>query len=120
MKFSEKNIDGLPVFELEGKVMGETSEFLSLKNRLQEMVKAGVKNIAFDYANVYWMNSTGIGLLIWCVNTLREQGGDAYIVGSNDKVSIYFRITRLDTVLRIYEDLDAVLNVLSAVDVKSK
>ena len=41
MKYFEKNIEGLSVFELEGKIMGETPECMSLCNRVKEVIASG-------------------------------------------------------------------------------
>lgn len=113
MQFLEKHLQGIPVFELEGKIMG-AGESVSLCDRLKEVVSSGVKNIILDFNNVRWINSPGIGMMLSCVTSLRREGGDVHFVGIEGKVAYYFKVTKLDTVLKIHNDQQEALgNILS-------
>ncbi len=114
MKYFEKNIEGLSVFELEGKIMGDTPECMSLCNRVKEVITSGQKNIVIDFDRVRWINSTGIGYMLSCVTTLRREGGEVYFVGLHDRVGYYFKITKINTVLEIYKNVDEVVKKLSS------
>jgi len=48
MKYSEKNIDGLPVFELEGKIMGGP-ECDNLYHRMMDVIAPGQSNLVVDF-----------------------------------------------------------------------
>ena len=111
MKYSEKNIDGLPVFELEGKIMGGP-QCDNLYHRMMDVIATGQSNLVLDFEKVQWMNSAGIGMMIQCVTRLRRDGGDLHFLGVHDKVKHYFGITKLDTVLKIYNSIDEVLSQL--------
>ena len=119
MKYSEKTIEGLPVFELEGKIMGG-SECDDLCQRMIDVIATGQSNLVVDFEKVEWMNSAGIGMIIQCVTKLRRDGGDLHFLGvHNNKVGYYFRITKLDTVLKIYNSIDEVLTQLQATQLVS-
>ncbi len=111
MKYSEKNIDSLPVFELAGKIMGgpECDELL---HRMMDVIATGQSNLVVNFEKVQWINSAGIGAIIQCVTRLRRGSGDLHFVGVYDKVGHYFRITKLETVLKIYNSIDEVLSQL--------
>ncbi len=111
MKYSEKNIEGLPVFELEGKIMGG-AECDNLCQRMMDVIATGQSNLVVNFEKVKWMNSAGIGMMIQCVTRLRRDGGDLHFMGIHDKVGHYFRITKLDTVLKIYDNINEVLKKL--------
>jgi len=119
MKYLEKNVDGLPVFELEGKIMGGT-ECEDLCQRMMDVIAAGQSNLVVDFEKVQWMNSAGIGMLIQCVTRLRRDGGDLHFLGIHAKVGYYFRITKLDTVLKIYGNMNEVLKKLQLTNSNSK
>ena len=119
MRYFEKNVDGLPVFELEGKIMGGT-ECEDLCHRMIEVIAAGQSNLVVDFEKVQWMNSAGIGMMIQCVTRLRRDGGDLHFMGIHDKVGHYFRITKLDTVLKIYDNINEVLKNLKLTNPSSK
>jgi len=119
MKYFEKNVDGLPVFELEGKIMGGT-ECDELCHRMMDVIAAGQSNLVVDFEKVQWMNSAGIGMLIQCITRLRRDGGDLHFLGIHAKVGYYFRITKLDTVLKIYGSMNEVLKKLQLTNSSSK
>lgn len=100
-------MDGLPVFKLEGKIMGGT-ECDKLCHRLMAVIATGHSHLVMDFEKVRWMNSAGIGMLIQCVTRLRRNGGDLHFLGVHDRVGHYFRITKLDTVLKIYDNMNEV------------
>lgn len=100
-------MDGLPVFKLEGKIMGGT-ECDKLCHRLMAVIATGHSQLVMDFEKVQWMNSAGIGMLIQCVTRLRRNGGDLHFLGVHDRVGHYFRITKLDTVLKIYDNMNEV------------
>ncbi len=111
MTYFEKNVDGLPVFKLEGKIMGGT-ECDKLCHRMMAVIATGHSHLVMDFEKVQWMNSAGIGMLIQCVTRLRRNGGDLHFLGVHDRVGHYFRITKLDTVLKIYDNMNEVLKKL--------
>jgi len=113
MKYFEKNIEGLSVFELEGKIRGDTPECMSLCNRVKEVIVSGQKNIVIDFDRVRWIDSSGIGFMVSCVTTLRHEGGDVHFVGLHDRVDYYFKVTKIDTILQIYKNVDEVVKKLS-------
>lgn len=113
MLFAEADITDIPVFELEGKLMGG-KESVAISERLKELVAAGKENIILDFSKVQWINSAGIGKILSWVMTLRREGGDIHFVGIKGKVDSYFKITKLYTVLEFYktkeEALDKILS----------
>lgn len=111
MNFREENVEGVPIFELEGKIMGD-SESLIFGKRLKEIIDSGKKNVILDFSKVKWINSTGIGLLMSCVRELRDRGGDMHFVALPERMAYYFKITKLETVLKIYKNTDEVLDEL--------
>ena len=83
MNFTEKTRDNIPVFELEGKMMGIKKSVL-LCNRLQEIITSGDKNIILDFRKVKWtiLRSCGIGTFI---GILPAEGSTvAAIMGYNE------------------------------------
>ena len=60
MKYFENNVDGLSVFELEGKIMGGT-ECEDLCHRMMDVIATGQSNLVVDFEKVQWMNSAGMG-----------------------------------------------------------
>ncbi|NIS26715.1 STAS domain-containing protein [candidate division KSB1 bacterium] len=118
MKVGKKKVEGVPVFELEGKIMGGR-ESLQLSEHLQSLIQHGEKNIILNFSDVQWINSSGIGLLLSCMRELRNKGGDLHFVGLHGRISEYFKITKLDSVLKIYRNTDEAVGKLRAAEAGS-
>ncbi len=108
VKFIEDKIEGQPIFYLTGKIMGR-SDSLSLRDRLKALISSGEKNVILDFSKIKRINSPGMGILLSCVTSIRKNGGDFHFVALPERVATYFKITKLETVLKIYVNKDQVL-----------
>lgn len=100
VKFIEDKIEGQPIFYLTGKIMGR-SDSLSLRDRLKALISSGEKNVILDFSKIKRINSPGMGILLSCVTSIRKNGGDFHFVALPERVATYFKITKLETVLKI-------------------
>lgn len=105
MKYYEDEIKGINIFHLSGKIMGN-AEMKEICSQIKKHMSGGKKKILMDFRNVNWINSTGIGSILGCVTTLRKKGGEVRFANLSGAVKHYFRITKIDTVVQIYENLD--------------
>lgn len=104
MKFLTKETQGVTVIKMEGSMLGgpEASE---LNNTLHKLIEGKKKKIVVDLSEVELMNSSGLGMLIGGVTTMRNAGGDLKIAGATDKVLQVFKITRVSSVVELYNDV---------------
>ena len=108
VKFIEDKIESQPIFYLEGKIMGR-DDSLRLRDRLKVLITSGEKNVILDFSKIIRINSPGMGILLSCVTSIRKNGGDFHFVALPERVASYFKITKLETVLKIYLKIDHVL-----------
>ena len=113
VKFVEEKIESQPIFYLEGKIMGR-NDSLRLRDRLKALISSGEKNVILDFSNIKRINSPGMGILLSCVTSIRKNGGDFHFVALPDRVATYFKITKLDTVLKIYININHVLKSMAS------
>jgi len=97
--------DDVVVIALSGKIMGgpEAGEINELINNLIDNDK---KKIIIDLENVGWMNSSGLGILIGAVTTLKNNNGKLIIVNVSDRIANLLKITKLSGVFDIEQDVD--------------
>ncbi|MCI0695433.1 STAS domain-containing protein [candidate division KSB1 bacterium] len=62
--------------------------------------------LVMDFRQVRWINSTGIGVIIACLNALRDRGGDIRFANLHDATQQYFHISKLETVVRVFDGID--------------
>ncbi len=102
MKFSTKEMNNVTVVKMEGSMLGgpEASE---LNNALHKLLDAKKKNIVIDLGGVSLMNSSGLGMLIAAVTTMRNAGGDLKIAAATEKVAQVFKITKVSNVIELHD-----------------
>jgi anti-sigma B factor antagonist len=74
MKFSLECIGHVQVFTLKGNLDGGW-ENLSLKDKVSDLVQSGERNFLLDLGEAHFVNSTGIGVLVACLATVRGASG---------------------------------------------
>ena len=111
--FTEESLGTVKVLNLYGKMIGGEETDL-MCNRIRELIEENTKYFVMNFRNVKWINSTGIGSIIGCMTSLRNKGGDLRFTNVHVAASKYFQITKLDSIIKIYNNLnDAVESYLS-------
>ncbi|MEW5798595.1 MAG: STAS domain-containing protein [Bacteroidota bacterium] len=104
MKFLTKELHGVMVIKMEGSMLGgpEASE---LNNALHKLIEGKKKKIVVDLSDVSLMNSSGLGMLIGGVTTMRNANGDLKLACANAKVMQVFKITKVGNVIELHDSV---------------
>lgn len=105
MKLSERQVGDVVVLELSGKLMGGPDATL-LNEKLHELIDNGKTKVVADLKKVNWMNSSGLGILIGGLTTMRNHGGDLKLANVTDRIQSLLMITKLLTVFETFESTD--------------
>ena len=99
-------LDDVCVLRLEGRfATGQDAEYLRTKT--EELRKQGCLKIIADFSGVSYIDSTGIGFLIAIYTSIiRERGGKFVIAAPNRRVREVLQLTKLDTILTLYDTVD--------------
>ncbi|MDE9366942.1 STAS domain-containing protein [Luteipulveratus sp. YIM 133132] len=83
---------------------GEVDVFSAptLRDELAAVIAADHTMLLADLTDVPFLDSTGLGVLVGRLKTVRVQGGELRLVITSDRVLRNFQITGLDKVFRIY------------------
>lgn len=93
------------VLEFKGKVMGGP-DAVSLNEKVHELIEEDKTNLVVDLGKVKFMNSSGLGMLIGALTTMRKAGGDLRLANATDKIESLLVVTKLITVFKHYKTLD--------------
>jgi len=104
----EKNVDGVIVLSVERALKG-TGE-ISLRERIDDLVRDGRRQILIDLRNVPDMDSTELGRLIRAHLSVRQAGGRVRVCNASQRILSLLKITHLDTVLDLYSTEEQALN----------
>ena len=103
LSFHEKN--GVMVLEPRGKIMGGPDATI-LHDKLHDLIAEKKLKVVVNLSDVDWMNSTGLGILISGLTTLRNNQGDLKLASVTDKIQSLLTITKLITVFEAYDSVD--------------
>jgi anti-sigma B factor antagonist len=94
------------VLELKGNVMGgdDTKDFNEL---LHKSIDEGKKHVIVDLTDVKFMNSSGIGMLIGGLTTMKKADGSMKLSGVTEKIQSLLVITKLITIFETFDNIDA-------------
>jgi len=106
MNLKEKEVAGVVVLELSGKLMGGPDATL-LSEKLHNLVDQKKTKVVADLGKVSWMNSSGLGILIGGLTTMRNSGGDLKLANVTGKIESLLIITKLIKVFDNFENIDS-------------
>src|SRR5665648_797705 len=88
-------------------VSGEVDVYTApmLREELAALIDAEHTDLVVDLAEVSFMDSTGLGVLVGALKKIRTLGGELRLVIDQEKVLKIFRITALTQVFPIYATL---------------
>jgi anti-sigma B factor antagonist len=94
------------VISLAGNVLGGP-DGAKLHDSLHELKEKGKKNVVVDLGKASFMNSSGLGMLISGMTTMRNAKGDLRLANVADRIQSLLVITKLITVFKHYDSVDA-------------
>ena len=104
MKFKSKEQKGVTVIALEGNVIGGPDATV-LNDQLHGLID-GKKKVVVDLSSVDFINSSGLGLLIGGLTTMRKAGGELKLAGASKKIQNLLEITKLHKVFDIHKTVN--------------
>ena len=111
MNMNETIRDGILLIQLEGEIMGG-EESVKFQNRIYKAIEEDNIKIILDMENVKWMNSSGLGMLMGALTTLRSSGGDMCLLNAGARVRRPIEVTKLDSVLKMFSTFDEAVSCL--------
>lgn len=101
------DVDGKTVVAVGGEIDVYTAP--KLRDKITELVASGVYDIVVDLAEVEFLDSTGLGVLVGGLKKVRAHDGSLSLVCNQDRLLKIFRITGLAKVFVIHEDQTSAL-----------
>jgi anti-sigma B factor antagonist len=108
MKFKTKDQKDVTVIELKDNVMGgpDASE---LNQELNKLLEAGKRKFVINLSEVKFMNSSGLGMMIGTLTSVRNAGGELRLAAATKKIETLLTVTKLTTIFQRFDTVkDAV------------
>ncbi len=75
-------------------------------DEIKSLTGKGKTNVIGDLSKVKFMNSSGLGIFITAMTSLRKEGGDFKLCGASKRIQSLLMVTKLITVFDNYKTLD--------------
>jgi anti-sigma B factor antagonist len=105
----QREKEGIAILDLKGRLtVGEAAT--ALREEMSRLSGSGHKNIILDLAGVEYIDSTGLGTLVVCYNTMRKAGGALKLLNLNRRNTELLILTKLSTVFEMFDDEQQAVN----------
>lgn len=108
IKTSTRLVNGVVIVDIIGQLrLGEGTNIV--RDLVRELMGKDYKNIILNLADVRYIDSAGVGELMSCYTSVRNQGGQLKLMNLSQKVHNLLEITKLYTVFDVAENEAAAL-----------
>lgn len=107
MKITQREQNGVIIFDLEGRV--DSGGAVELDEALQASAADGYSKMVLDMAKVQYINSAGLRTLADILTQNRSRKGDLRLVALNPKVERVFKIIGFDRFFEMFDSVDDAL-----------
>jgi stage II sporulation protein AA (anti-sigma F factor antagonist) len=71
-----------------------------------------IKNIIFDFKNINFMDSSGIGVIIGRYKKISSENGKVSVVNATDRVRKIFELSGMNKIINIYDTYEEAVSSL--------
>ena len=105
VKHSVREEEGIVLIELEGDVLG-LPDARSLGDLIRTLIQDNKNDVMLDISRVELMNSSGLGILISALTSVRKAGGDLVLVNITDRIKNLLSITKLNSIIHVCDSVN--------------
>ena len=111
MQITRRCIHGIQIVDLAGRLVAWTDPGrASLRATVLGLASEGRTNVLVHVSELTDIDAHGLGELAWSCATLRRSGGQMALIAPRLRLRSLLALTRLDTVLPIYESENEALS----------
>jgi anti-anti-sigma factor len=103
MKINHQDYNNVTVVELHGEFVEEYCKVF--QDTVSELVNKQISGIVLDMSKVPFIDSNGLGTLLWLRDYCHENRSQLKLAGLDDNIKKILEITWLDGKLDCYEEL---------------
>jgi anti-sigma B factor antagonist len=81
----------------------DSTQAPSFRKSVDQALEDGAKIILIDLQEVTFVDSSGLGVLVVALKTVRSANGKLYICSINEQIRILFELTSMDQVFSVFE-----------------
>ncbi|MBK7541122.1 MAG: STAS domain-containing protein [Candidatus Competibacteraceae bacterium] len=110
MVVTHRTVDGIDVIALAGRLV--MADVPQVRQRLLETVERGGGKLILDLAEVGFMDSSGLSVLVSTFKAARLKNGEVVLLHPSPTVRSLIELTRLQQIFSIFDDENMALSRL--------
>jgi anti-sigma B factor antagonist len=110
---STRDVGGVTIADFSGRIVLGGEGSAHLRKLVSGLLSQGRKKILVNFAEVTYIDTSGLASLINALVQTRKQGGELKLVNLPPKVQDLMQITKLHTVFDLYNDEAAAVRSFS-------
>lgn len=107
MEIKTRRIGTSLVLDVVGQVKGGDSN--ELRTFIKRLVEDGEHDILVNLKDVGFIDSSGVGMLIHCLQEVRQSGGDLRLLRLSEDIHDLFEMVAIDRLFTIYSTEDEIV-----------
>ncbi len=108
MTIKEEIKDNIAILKLTGDLM-DGPEVLPFHAHIKKLVESGTNRVIVDCSAIKWFGSAMLGVLTASLATVKEAGGDLYLVGITRRIESIFMVTSLASAFQTFRTVNRAL-----------
>lgn len=105
---SRPHENGIYIIEIHGEVTFENSD--QFREEVDRLIAAGHVKLIVDLAELQYMSSAGMGVLVHGMKSTRAKGGDLRLINLGAKMRRVFLITQFTHQFMVLENIEEAVN----------
>lgn len=106
-----RHIEGISILFLKGNLIGE-ADSTEIRQAVYTELQRPEKLLVFDLGGVTRMNSSGLGVIISSMASVRNAGGTLVLANINHRIGPLFQITNITRVVKEYDTVERAVAAL--------
>jgi anti-sigma B factor antagonist len=100
-----KETDNIVIVNFAGRLI-EKNQATELLNEIEMLVESEALNLVIDLAELEYMNSTGLNVLITLLTRARKSGGEAILANESEIIKKLLVITKLNQIFGVADSVE--------------
>ena len=109
MEVKTREKEDIVIFDVTGEIKRSDTIDITLHQQVKDFLDSGRRNILFNFKNVDFIDSFGVGEILASYISTHNLGGKLKIARISKKLFLVFQVTMLTNVLDIFDDEEIAL-----------
>jgi anti-sigma B factor antagonist len=103
LTIGERHAGDVTVLVLTGEMLLDDGD-LAFRKRIHDLIDRGSAKVVLDLGDLTYVDSSGVGMLVAKLKTLKEHGGDMKLLHLNRRAESLFGMLKLLIVFETFQD----------------